>query len=94
MNELIKKAYPRIVTTKEIEEEVKRMNVIRMAEEHKEYKLSNAERRLRQSESPMVKAIKNERKNIVGYRYKGFVMEVKPSEPEQGQMFATEKRYY
>lgn len=35
------------------------------------YKRSNAERRLRKSESPFIEAVKNSKHYIIGYRYVG-----------------------
>ena len=60
LNNLIKDRYPDIVKVDEIEYTTKEMG----------YKISNAERRLRKSESPNIEALKNGKGNIYAYKYK------------------------
>lgn len=69
LNEYIKNAYPRSVTTNEIKAELEKINLVRMKDEGKEYKQSNAERRLRQSDSPNIQTLYNDNRSIKGYIY-------------------------
>ena len=60
LNNLIKDRYPDIVKVDEIE----------CITKERGYKISNAERRLRKSESPEIEALKNAKGNIYAYKYK------------------------